>query len=98
MSTRNTWFAKLKRTFGGFLPVDHARAGKCRHCGACCCLPVRCFFLKAGADGKQYCSIYKLRWLNCRKYPRTQGEFITEDTCGFHFDNKEKAFIYDSAQ
>jgi hypothetical protein len=96
MSTRNTWLAKFKRTLGGFFPVDKARTGQCRHCGACCCLPVRCWFLKAGTDGKQYCMIYKLRWLNCRKYPRTSSEFITETTCGFCFKTRKEALIEDS--
>ena len=84
--TRNTWFAKFKRAFSAFFPIAQNRKGACRHCGACCCLPVRCWFLKEGEDGKQYCSIYKFRPPNCRKYPRTEKEFITEQTCGFSFE------------
>jgi hypothetical protein len=36
-------------------------------------------------DGGYYCSIYSLRFLNCRKYPRAESEFITRDTCGYRF-------------
>jgi hypothetical protein len=86
---QNTWFAKLKRTLGAFFPVAASRAGECCNCGVCCCLPVRCFFLKNGDNGKQYCAVYKLRPANCRKYPRTQNEFITEATCGFYFEQQE---------
>jgi hypothetical protein len=83
---KNTWLAKLKRTIGAFFPIASNRKGHCLHCGACCCLPVRCAFLQIRDDGKQYCTIYKVRPLNCKKYPRTQTEFITETTCGFYFD------------
>ena len=37
-------------------------------------------------DGQSYCSIYLIRPLNCRKYPRTESECVTEDTCGFRFE------------
>ena len=83
---RNTWMAKIKRTFTSILPVSRRRRGQCVHCGACCRLPNVCPFLKAGSDGKGYCGIYILRPLNCRKYPRTETEHITKDTCGFRFD------------
>jgi Fe-S-cluster containining protein len=82
----NTWAAKLKRTLTCMLPVSKDRKGHCINCGACCKLPNVCPFLKPGADGKAYCSIYWLRPLNCRKYPRTKSELITADTCGHHFD------------
>lgn len=83
---RNTWMAKLKRTFTSILPVSPKRRGRCINCGACCRLPNVCPFLKTNGDGKGYCGIYPLRPLNCRKYPRTESEHITKDTCGFHFE------------
>ncbi len=83
---KNTWVTKFKRTFSAFLPIASSRNGVCRQCGACCSLPVRCCFLKERYDGQNYCSIYELRPLQCRKYPRTGGECITEQTCGFCFE------------
>ena len=83
---RNTWASKAKRTVTAILPVSPNRGGQCIHCGACCRLPNVCPFLKGGADGKEYCSIYLIRPFNCRKYPRTKSECVTEDTCGFTFD------------
>jgi len=82
---RNTWSARIKRTFTSVLPVSKTREGKCIHCSACCRLPNVCPFLKIGEDGKSFCSIYAIRPLNCRKYPRTESEFITDDTCGHTF-------------
>lgn len=83
---RNTWGAKLKRTFTSVLPVSKERKGQCVHCGACCRLPNVCPFLKSNGDGRGGCSIYFLRPLNCRKYPRTKSEHITAETCGYSFD------------
>lgn len=77
--------AKLFRTLTSILPVSSRRRGKCRACGACCKLPYRCPFLRYGSDGRSRCAIYWLRPLNCRKYPRTQAESLTEDSCGFYF-------------
>ncbi|MBD3308168.1 hypothetical protein GF339_17120 [candidate division KSB3 bacterium] len=87
MKHANTWFAKLKRTLGAFFPVAATRRGHCVHCGACCRLPATCWFLKEREDGTSSCAIYPLRPLNCRKYPRTEGEWITQATCGFRFDS-----------
>jgi len=83
---RNTWSAKLKRTFTSVLPVSKRRKGKCINCGACCKLPNVCKFIKTGADGKVYCAVYPIRLLNCRKYPRSESELITADTCGYRFE------------
>jgi hypothetical protein len=83
---RNNWSAKIKRTFTAVLPVSKRRKGQCANCGACCRLPKACPFLRYRPDGKSYCLIYPIRPLNCRKYPRTEAEFITEDTCGYRFD------------
>jgi len=82
---RNTWSARIKRTCTSVLPVSKGREGECINCGACCRLPNVCPFLKYGEDGKSFCSIYRIRPLNCRKYPRTESEFITADTCGHTF-------------
>ncbi len=82
---RNTWRAKLKRTLTCMLPVSKNRTGNCIDCGECCKLPNRCHFLKYNKKGKSYCSIHPIRPLNCRKYPRTEKEHITKDTCGFRF-------------
>lgn len=83
---KNTWFAKIKRTFTSILPVSKSRKGQCINCGACCRLPNVCPFLKCKTNGKFYCSIYLIRPLNCRKYPRTESEFLTADTCGYRFE------------
>jgi hypothetical protein len=83
---RNTWATKLKRTLTSVLPVSRERKGQCVNCGACCKLPNVCPFLRTKGDGKAYCSIYPLRPLNCRKYPRTKSELITAETCGHYFD------------
>ena len=82
----NTWSAKTKRTLTSVLPVSKSRKGECINCGACCKLPNTCNFLKNQPDGKSYCSIYVIRPLNCRKYPRAESEFITADTCGYGFE------------
>lgn len=58
---RNTWGAKLKRTFTSVLPVSKRRKGQCVHCGACCKLPNPCPFIKTNGDGKIYCSVYPFR-------------------------------------
>ncbi|MBW8040353.1 MAG: hypothetical protein FVQ85_10170 [Planctomycetes bacterium] len=82
---RNDWTARIKRTCTSVLPVSKRRQGECVHCGACCRLPNVCPFLKSGEDEKSSCSIYTIRPLNCRKYPRKESEFITADTCGHTF-------------
>ncbi|MBL7154145.1 MAG: YkgJ family cysteine cluster protein [Phycisphaerae bacterium] len=84
--TKNTWRARMARTVTALLPVSKNRKGQCIGCGACCKLPNVCPFLKHHPDGKSYCAIYSIRPLNCRKYPRTKSEFITEETCGFRFE------------
>jgi uncharacterized protein len=85
-SRKNTWRAKARRTLTSVLPVSGARQGECVQCGACCQLPNVCPFLKTSGTGETYCAIYRLRPLNCRKYPRTEAEQITADTCGFRFE------------
>ncbi len=83
----NNFRAKIIRTITSILPIDKKRKGNCANCGKCCKLPKKCKFLKT-KDGKSYCSIYKIRPLNCRKYPRAETEFLTENTCGFYFESK----------
>lgn len=82
----NTFSKKLKRTLTSFLPVSENRTGQCIGCGECCKLPVECYFLKYDSQGKSSCLIYRFRPLNCRKYPRTENEQITKDTCGYRFE------------
>ena len=84
---RNTWMARVRRTLTSVLPVSAQRRGQCVHCGACCKLPNVCLFLKTNGKGEGYCGMYPLRPLNCRKYPRTDSEHITKDTCGFRFED-----------
>lgn len=84
MASGNTWAAKLKRTLTCLLPVSKARKGGCVSCGECCRLPNVCHFLRF-KGGKSYCSVYRIRPLNCRKYPRTPDEHITRKTCGYNF-------------
>jgi Fe-S-cluster containining protein len=83
---KNTWAAKLKRTLTCVLPVDKKRNGQCKRCGACCKLPNVCLFLRFDEHGLAECSIYPIRPLNCRKYPRTKSELVTSSTCGHTFE------------
>ncbi|MDD5327147.1 MAG: hypothetical protein PHY02_04950 [Phycisphaerae bacterium] len=83
---KNTWSAKIKRTFTSILPVAASRKGKCIRCGACCKLPNVCPFFSVDDKGLAVCKAYWLRPLNCRKYPRTKSELITADSCGYTFD------------
>jgi len=85
MNNKNTWRARVKRTLTSLLPVSENRTGSCIQCGECCKLPNICPFLKY-EDNKSSCSIYSLRPSNCRKYPRTESEHITKDTCGYWFE------------
>ena len=89
---------KITRTITSILPVDSNREGACSNCGECCKLPFRCKFLKDDANGKAYCSIYKVRPLVCRKFPRTAAQFESvKDVCTVSFPktysslDKEKA-------
>jgi Fe-S-cluster containining protein len=86
LSPKNTWTAKIRRTFTSVLPVSKSRRGQCIRCGACCKLPNVCPWLRFDAQGKALCIIYLVRPLNCRKYPRTESEHITTSSCGLHFD------------
>ena len=85
-SQRNTWAAKLKRTLTSILSVAKNRQGQCIRCGACCKLPNVCPWLDFDEENKAICRHYHLRPLNCRKYPRTESEFITPETCGHYFE------------
>lgn len=82
---KNNVPSKFKRSVTSSLPISKKRKGKCINCGECCKLPKKCHFLKY-KDNKSYCSIYKYRPLNCRKYPRTKKEFLTKETCGYYFE------------
>lgn len=78
---------KVTRFFTSMvLPIDKIRSGECDRCGACCKFWVECPFLKSvGGDERQLaCRIYKVRPLQCRKYPRTEKEQI-HHPCGYRF-------------
>ncbi|HFD81378.1 MAG TPA: hypothetical protein ENK05_13445 [Gammaproteobacteria bacterium] len=78
---------KLKRSLTSLLPVSPDRRGNCNDCGECCRLPNRCPFLRTRSDGGgSHCAIYRIRPLNCRKYPRTADELITPERCGYYFE------------
>ncbi len=83
---KNNYWAKIVRTFTAFLPVSKRRKGECNRCGECCKLPNVCPFLRYDENHKAYCTAYHFRSLNCRKYPRTEKEFLTKDTCGYYFE------------
>jgi len=83
---RNAWAAKARQTFASVLPVRASRRGACGGCGLCCSLSNDCPFLRFRPDGRSYCAIYRFRPLNCRKYPRSPSEHITQPECGFTFD------------
>ncbi len=86
---RNNFKSKFYRFLMAFFPVAEDRRGECLNCGACCQLPVKCFFLKFEPDGKSYCSLRRkigFNSLQCRKYPRTKKEWLTPGKCGYRFD------------
>jgi uncharacterized protein len=85
LKMKNSWPAKIYRTLTCLLPVSEDRHGECVRCGNCCKLPNRCFALRYDEEGKSYCKIYRFRPLNCRKYPRTQKELVTQESCGYKF-------------
>ena len=71
---------KIRRTLTSIFPIAADRQGECNNCGACCKLPRPCVFLGYRESGESYCRIYRIRPLNCRKYPRTASELVTADT------------------
>lgn len=88
---KNTWSAKFCRTLTSILPVSKARRGQCRRCGDCCKLPNVCPFLDFDEQGLAICKIYHIRPLNCRKYPRTEKEAVTGESCGYTFEPAAKS-------
>ena len=83
---KNNWFGRFIRCFTAFLPRDKSRTGECVRCGACCKLPNICPFLRYDENDKSRCTIYLIRPMNCRVYPRNENEHLTNDTCGFRFE------------
>lgn len=73
------------------LPVDPNRVGECRRCGACCRFVFTCPFLKQSADDPEayFCAAYRIRPLQCRKYPRSKDEQI-HLPCGYRFKDTDK--------
>ena len=88
MSDKNTLAEKVKRTLTSIFPIDKNRRGRCINCGACCNLPTPCTLLKYDSLGNSQCAIYKFRPPACRKYPRTEDEHITKDSCGYRFKER----------
>jgi uncharacterized protein len=80
---------KLKRFLTSLLPVAENRRGDCNRCGACCKLPFPCPFLRFDAEGLSSCAVYYARPPSCRKYPRTESEQLTPETCGYYFVSTE---------
>lgn len=76
---------KLRRSIESLLPVSRGRKGRCRMCGACCRLPIRCFFLSK----KDKCIIYRIRPLQCRKYPRSLRDKKEVGKCGFKWKEND---------
>lgn len=77
---------KFVRTITCILPVDKRRTGHCNQCGECCRLPFKCSFLKTDENGKNVCSAYKFRPLNCRKFPRTELQIKpVANVCSYSF-------------
>jgi len=81
----NNYASKVIRTITSVLPVQKGRRGLCVRCGYCCKLPNPCLFLDYDKENKAICKAYKFRPLNCRKYPRSKKEHITEEICGYYF-------------
>lgn len=90
INKQDTWVKKLTRQFTALLPIDKTRKGKCNRCGACCKFKFACPFLRYDKDNKSYCIIYHtpFRLPICRKYPQTEKDCITQDTCGYRFDKE----------
>jgi Fe-S-cluster containining protein len=86
---------KLKRFATSLLPVSMNRRGECNRCGECCKLPYPCPFLRYDAQGLSSCAVYKFRPPSCRKYPRTSGENLTPESCGFYFVAAEELIPLD---
>ncbi|WP_157833966.1 YkgJ family cysteine cluster protein [Candidatus Methanoperedens nitratireducens] len=77
---------KVKRAATSLLlPVDKARIGNCKNCGACCMFVYRCPFLNLEKH-RAICTIHRIRPPMCRKYPRTKAEQIHKP-CGYSFIN-----------
>ena len=49
-------------------------------------LAFRCVFLKSNSKGKNCCMIQKYKPLQCKKYPRTKKEWMTQKSCGYRFE------------
>lgn len=83
--SKTSSLGKAHRFFTAFLPVDEKRRGRCSRCGMCC-IKTNCRILEFDDDGNPHCPIRKFRPLQCRKYPRTEDELFTRQTCGYKFD------------
>jgi hypothetical protein len=80
---------KLLRFVTSVLPIADTRRGSCNRCGKCCELPNPCKFLRYDENGLSRCAIYRWRPPSCRKYPRTERENLTPQTCEYYFIKAE---------
>jgi len=78
---QNNWQSKIVRTVNCLKPIDTARSGNCSQCGKCCRMPNKCVFL----NKENKCSVYGMRPLNCRKYPRCSKEQVDNQGCTYSF-------------
>lgn len=78
---KNKYVLLAKRTLACcLLTVDDERQGRCYNCARCCQIAFRCPFL----NEHNRCRIYKVRPINCRKYPRVRKEQVVHP-CGYYF-------------
>lgn len=62
-----------------FLPIRGGRKGNCRRCSNCCTFfSFRCPMLWGNT-----CIIYRIRPLQCRKFPRTEKDLRLVKNCGY---------------
>jgi len=83
---KNNYVSKTIRTITSVLPIENGRKGSCIQCGECCKLPNPCIFMD---KDKASCKAYSFRPLNCRKYPRSEKEHLTQEKCGFYFEDEK---------
>jgi len=81
----NNWRAKVCRSLASFFPVSRDRVGSWVRRGKCCSLPNKRIFLREKNDWRSSCLIYPVSPGSCKKYPRTEKEHMTAETCGFSF-------------
>jgi hypothetical protein len=61
------------------------RHGECNRCGECCRILFRCPFLRSDGNGGHLCSIYALRFDQCRHYPIQPCDLREVESCSYQF-------------